>query len=283
VFWVLAAILAARPAAFTGRWWDLQLGQSAMGEPAGIRRSIVWAVHVIGRQPVALDLLFIALQGAVGFLLIAGRRERLAIAVSVPLAVGIWWVGEGLGALPTGFASFPAGAPGAVLLYPLLCALAWPTPGEDARSTIGVRPALLLWAVLWAGEALLLVPWRFPPGQVLGASVEEANSGPSWMAGPVAQVGRFLSAHGPDVAIGLVVVTAAVGLAVFAPRTRRLSLVVGCALLAGFWVLFEGAGGLVTGQSTDVNTAPLVAVLALATWPAPYEGRRWRLHGIRWA
>ncbi len=38
-----------------------------------------------------------------GLRLVASRFERAAIVASIPWAVGIWWVGERFGALPTGF------------------------------------------------------------------------------------------------------------------------------------------------------------------------------------
>ena len=42
---------------------------------------------------------------------------------------------------------------------------------------------------------------------------------------------------------------------------RRPALTLGLLLLAAFWVLGQGLGGVFTGVATDVNSAPLMALL----------------------
>jgi hypothetical protein len=267
LFWLIAAGLAARPPAFTSTWWHLQVGQSAMGQPTPIRESIIWAVHVVGSAPVVTNSLFIAIQAVIGLCLVTGRHQRLAIAASVPMALGIWWVGEGLGAVPTGFATLSGGAPGAAVLYPALSFFAWPPHEGDADLPAAPRSARSTWLVLWCGQAVLLAPWRFPAGQVLGATVEANSAGPSWVTGPVASVGSFFAHHGPLVAVGLSAVSAVVGLSVTFAATKRFGLITGLILLGLFWIVFQGGAGVFTGDATDVGTAPLVAVLAFTLWP----------------
>ncbi|MHB8438209.1 MAG: hypothetical protein ACYDD4_03495 [Acidimicrobiales bacterium] len=277
VSWLVAAGLALRPAAFTTAWWHLQVGKSAMGQPAPIGHSIIWAVRVVGSTPVLSNSLFVAAQATIGLALVIGCRQRLAIVASVPLALGIWWVGEGLGALPTGFASFPGGAPGAVLLYPLLSFLAWPASQADGTRPVHSRCGRLAWAVLWCGQAMLIAPWRFPAGQVLGATVEENSAGPSWITGAVSTVGSFCATHGPPIALGLAAATTFVGITVTSLTARRVGLVAGLALLGVFWLVFQGGAGVFTGDASDVGTAPLMATLALALWP-----RLNLIHQSRW-
>jgi hypothetical protein len=268
VFWLVAAGLSLRPSAFTAAWWHVQVGQSAMGQPALLRHSIIWAVGMIGSAPALSNSLVVVVQAALGLALVTGRRQRLAIAASAPVALGIWWVGEGFGALPTGFASFPGGAPGAVLLYPLLSLLAWPVDAEEEDgSPLDPRWGRLVWAVLWCGQAVLLAPWRFPAGQVLGATVEENSAGPSWITGPVSTVGGFCASHGTPIALGLAAATALVGVSVTSPAVTRIGLVAGLVLLGAFWLVFQGGTGVFTAHASDVGSAPLVAVLAVGLWP----------------
>lgn len=248
-----------------------------MGQPAPVRHSIIWAVRVVGSAPVLSNSLFAAAQAALGLALLTGRRQRLAIVASVPVALGIWWVGEGFGALASGFASFPGGAPGAVLLYPLLSFLAWPASESNDGLTVDDRRGRLAWAGLWFGQAMLLVPWRFPTGQVLGATVEENRAGPSWVTGPVSTVGSFCETHGMLIALILVAATAFVGLSVTHPATRTIGLVAGLVLLGIFWLVFQGGAGVFTADASDVGSAPLMAVLALALWP-----RLELTHDARW-
>jgi hypothetical protein len=272
VFWIAAAVLSARPPGFTASWWHLQAGQSAMGEPSPIRESILWAVGVIGAHAGVLNALLVASQLAIGVALVAGRFERPAIIASVPLALGIWWVGEAFGMLASGFATMPGGAPGPVLLYPVVALLAWPRPGADG-AWLDRGKVAATWISLWTGQAVLLVPWRFGPGQVFGATVAETSGGPSWIAGPVNRAGIFLAHHGAPAALALAVLSALVGLAVVVPAARVAGLGVGLVLLVAYWFEFQGAGALLVGQATDVGAAPLVALLALsmpaATWPRP--------------
>ncbi len=274
VFWLIAAGLQAQPVAFRSVWWRTSLAQSAMGEPTVIRHSILGAVSIIAAHPVPWNALFVVIQGCLGLALLLGRCERGAVVASIPWALGIWWVGEGLGALPTGFGVFAAGAPGAVLLYPLIGLLAWPGPrgASETDRPIAAKGAVGLWLALWSGQALLYVPWKFPSGQLFEANIEESSGGPNWMLDLSSHAERIAVALGPELAVGIAVTSLLIGLSVLSTRWRRFGLALGIAILLIFWVLFQGAGGLVSGDATDVGMAPLVVVLALGMW-IPH--RRW--------
>jgi hypothetical protein len=41
--------------------------------------------------------------------------------------------------------------------------------------------------------------------------------------------------------------------------------------LVFIWAIGENFGGIATGQGTDPNTGPLIALLALAYWPQRTE------------
>ena len=270
--WLVAAFLSARPEAFTAQWWRYDAGQSAMGQPDAIRHSILWAVGLAAGHAVVVTTALVALQLAIGFALVVGRAERLAVVASVPLALCIWWIGEGFGALPTGFATLFGGAPGAVILYPVLCVLGFPTGDQSTPARFVHQWAgRMLWGLLWCAQAVLLLPWRFPPGQVLQATVEESNGGPTWVMHLNTEIGRFLSTHGIPIAIVLSVLSVLIGSLVVAGRGPRLGLVAGCTCIGISWLVFQGAGLIVSGASTDVNLAPLVILLSLALWPYQEE------------
>ena len=65
-------------------------------------------------------------------------------------------------------------------------------------------------------------------------------------------------------AIALVVV----GVGVYLPApVARGTLVLAVVVAAVFWVFGQAFGEIMTGGATDPNSAPLLALLALAYWP----------------
>ncbi|MGH9075914.1 MAG: hypothetical protein ACRDY0_00400 [Acidimicrobiales bacterium] len=305
VLWLVDAGLQAQPHFFTAGWWRDELAQSVMGEPQGVNHSIFWAVGVVAAHAAAWNAVFVAVQVAIGAALVLSRGgrdrwARAAIVASVPWALAIWWVGEGFGTLPTGFALLAAGSPGPVLYYPLLGLLAWPRrrqsaggpaadrspaapaigphssglaldPGAGAgrEPPVAKRAGLAAWVVLWAGQALLHLPWSFPPGQVLSANVGEYSlDQPGWLLAVARHTDAVVLAHPVAVTAGLGGLEVVVGLGVLARVGRRWALGAGIALSALYWVTFQYFGTIFGGDGTDPGTAPLMVLLALALWPA---------------
>lgn len=289
LLWLLDAALQAQPDLFTAGWWRDTLAQSVMGQPSAINHSIFWAVGIIAAHASLWNSLFVATQAALGITLLAGRWERPAILLSIPWALGIWWVGEGFGILPTGFAMAATGAPGAVILYPVLALLAWPRrplhPVADGPVTDGPvadGPATGVWMAYWLGTALLALPWAFPAVQAVRANISELGSdGPSWLEPVVNPVQSFVSSHAVLSVAAAAAAQIAIGLGILVPRYRRSVLSAALLLSALYWVCFQGLGGVLSGfpsDATDVQTAPLIALLALALWPV--RSRRVRLYRL---
>jgi hypothetical protein len=281
--WLLDAALQGAPALFTASWWRTDLAQSVMGQPMAVNHSIFWAVNIIAAHPTAWNSGFIAIQATLGLALITGRFERAAIIASIPWALGIWWVGEGFGTLPTGFALLAAGSPGPVLFYPLIGILAWPrrrpatTASSNHAPASGVcqRAGLTAWVVLWAGQALLQIPWSFPSAQVLTANIEESSQGqPGWLSAIAHTTETLARHHAVALTVTLAVVQIAVGIGVLIPRARRPSLTAGIALSLAFWLTFQYLGGIPGGDATDPGSGPLLVLLALSLWSPQWAPRR---------
>jgi hypothetical protein len=274
--WLLDAALQAQPHLFTAEWWHSDLAQSVMGEPPAVAGSILWVINQIAFHPALWNGVFVAVQAVLGLCLLTGRFERAAVAASIPWALGIWWVGEGFAGLPAGFGLFAAGAPGPVLYYPMLGILAWPrrpqaallAPTRTEGPSRRTETASVVWAALWAGGGmLLLVPWRFGAARVLRANLEERSlDQPQWLADTSHHAYQLVGSHPLLVPVALAAVEAAVGLGVFALRSRRVALTTGIALATVFWVVFENLGGIVGGDATDPGAAPLLIILGLSLW-----------------
>lgn len=300
VLWMLDAALQLQPTFFHPQAWQQNIAQSVMGEPPWVAHGIFWAIGVISAHPAVWNACFASLQAALGLALLTDRLPRLAIAASVPYAIGVWWVGEGFGALPTGFASLFAGAPGPAVLYGALGLLAWPTRDPSAipgtagppaphagsptvppgRRPIGgprrrhgrqpVRPAAAtaMWVALWAGQALLLVPWVYPVRQVLTANLEEnALDAPQWLLPAVHWASNAVASAPTATVAVLAAAQVLVGLGVLHTTTRRPALAMAVALTVLFWVLGQDFGGALTAGGTDPGTAPLLLLLAGVMWP----------------
>jgi hypothetical protein len=273
--WLLDAALQFQPAMFT-RALGQTLAASAMGNIALVADPIRWNAGLIQRHAVLLNALFATTQLLLAAGIVWRRTTRVALGASIVWAIGVWWLGEGLGGMLAGMASPITGAPGAAILYALLAVLLWPADraGEPAPFTaaraVGARMARTLWAALWLVLAsVALWPQNRGPQamalQVLGAG----NGEPGWLAGLDRHVAVLAAQRGLAASVVLAGVLALIGVAVWLPAPAlRPALVLAIAVAAVTWVAGEAFGAILTGQGTDPSTGPLLALLALAFWPA---------------
>jgi len=209
---------------------------------------------------VAWDVPFAAIQLLIGLGLLVPRTARLALAASLPWALGVWFFGEALSGLASGHASLLTGAPGSVLLYGVLALAAWPR--SDPSHEAPARWLPLAWAVLWVGGAI----FQALPGQNTGTAVAGAiNSGaPGWPGRLDASVAGWTTRHGTLVVVALVVAEALIGLGALYRKSRGPAVAAGFLLALAIWVVGQDLGLLYTGQATDPNTAPIIALMAIA-------------------
>jgi hypothetical protein len=134
--------------------------------------------------------------------------------------------------------------------------------------TLGHRGALCCWAALWTGLSLLELGAANHAAAVPGAQVTNIGNGePGWLAAINHHAGHLLAGQGAAFALAAGLVQLAVGLGALVPRARRLALGAGIGLAVCYGILGQDLGGILTGQATDPNSAPLLVLLALALWP----------------
>jgi hypothetical protein len=292
--WLLDGMLQFQPSMF-GRGFPQMLAGSAQGNPAVVARPITWSAGIIGHHMIILNAVFAVSQLLLGLGIAWRPAVKLALAGSVAWSLAVWWLGEGLGGILAGTASPVDGAPGAVLLYALLAVLLYPAdrhpatrraadrhpaahdltdrhcadrasaaPFTAARA-VGRRAAQASWLVVWLGLAALAL---LPASRALGRTIADTAPGePAWLAWTDAHAASALTRHGPLAAVVLAVVLVIVASGTFLPRrAARAVIVLAVALAAALW-LAQGLGGVLTGSATDPDTAPLLALLALAFWP----------------
>lgn len=277
--WLLDALLQYQQVMFT-RAFGQMLAATAPGNPAVIARPITWDATLIEQHAVALNAVFATAQLLLGLGIAFRPLTRFALAASVAWSLAVWWLGEGLGGVLNGTANPVSGAPGAVILYALLAVLLWPAdravPADDipapftAARAVGARAARVLWLVLWLSLAwFALQPVNRAPGALHDLLAGQADGQPRWLAGIENGVAAVVGSHGLVVSIALAAACVIVAAGVWLPRpAARATLVLALLVAATIWVVGEAFGMILAGGATDPNSGPLLALLALAYWPA---------------
>ena len=276
--WLLDGALQFQPFMFTKGFFTDILGMASMGLPGPVTTVNLGIGGLLIAHPVLFNAIFATLQVALGVGLLVPRTAHLARGASIPWALGVWVVGEGLGGLGMSGTSLLTGAPGAALLYAIVALAIWPSsrpvrlgPGDAIADGCAVhrgRWVLWAWLVVWAGIALLeLEPLNHDAGVPAAQLVNIGQGEPGWVATVNSAVGGVFAGAGLIVAvlIGLCAVFAGAG--VFDRRTRKAALLTGIGLAVFSGIFGQDLGGLLTGQATDPGTGPLLVLFALSLWP----------------
>jgi hypothetical protein len=219
-----------------------------------------------------------------GFLLFPDRWVKWLVFASIVWAFIVWYGGEGMSMLLTGTASILTGAPGAVLLYPLLGLAVVPRTQPDASTKGATRKTgddgvlsrkYLRWVLagFWCFAALLqLQPNWWQQGQIsqaIGAMVGQGGLN-SVLVDPLLQQISNATAN-IEIPLNTVLIIAflaiGIGLAVVKDEQVRPFLIASIVVSIVFWYFSEAFGMILTGMATDFNSGLLVVVIALACWP----------------
>jgi hypothetical protein len=275
--WLLDGVLQYQGALYTTGFTEMLSG-SAADNPGWIATPITWDASLVQHHLALLNTVFATVQLALGTGIAFRPAARAALAASVAWSVAVWWLGEGLGGVLNGGASPLNGAPGAVIIYALLAVLLWPAdraapaPFVAARA-VGAPVARALWAVLWLSLAYFaLTPANRAPQGVNGMIAGMEPGEPGWLAGLMRGAAALVSGQGLVTSVALAVALALIALGVYLPGPAvKAALLLAIVLSAAIWVFAEAFGGIMAGGATDPNSGPLLALLALAYWPAGYR------------
>lgn len=272
--WLLDGILQLQGYFFTKAFGSQFIPAVAPGNPTVIARPITWSASVIEHHAVLADSAFALIQVLIGLAIAWRPTRKLALAVSIVWAFGVWWIGEGLGGVMNGAADPVSGAPGAVILYALLAVLLWPKVGADrggpfiAARVVGESAAKGLWAVLWGALTYFAVAGTNSSPQGLHRLIGSMAMGePSWLARLDTGAAGLVDHRGLAISIVLAVLLGVIAIGVYLPtRLADATLVLAVLLALAFWVVGENFGALFTRSGTDVNSGPLLVLLAFAYW-----------------
>lgn len=269
LLWLIDGALQFQPYMFGKTFITGVILPSAQGQPGVIAGPITWIADLIEPHVAIFNGFAATLQVLIGLGLLSRRTVRPALLVSFVWVGGIWVTGEGLGGFFNNTADPLTGAPGAALLYLIVGLMAWPegpVPRLGIRGQqlglLGVRGARAVFAVLWGGFALV---WLLPTNNSADAihnALGNVPTGAGWLTNLVEDAASATAGHGTVIALALALISGLIACAVARDWHARTFLWLSIAIATIFWVLGQGFGGVLTGQATDVNTGPLLILLA---------------------
>lgn len=281
VLWLIDGLLQMQPRMFTLNMINGVMSPVMQGQPGPIATNLSLIVAFTTQHLLIINLLIGLIQAEIGIFLIAGIWVRGTVIVSIVWALIVWYAGEGMSMLLTGQASLLSGAPGAVLLYPLLGLLVYPRKGQSTNGATGDEGSTLLsqtqfrlvLAGFWIFAALLqLQPYWWQKGQFSQAVTSMIGQGglDSLLIDPLLHnIAVWTAPLELPLNIGLIVAFLALGiaLAVLNGKWLRPLLVLSIVFSLVIWWITQAFGMLLTGMATDFNTGLLLVLMTLACWP----------------
>ena len=279
--WLLDGVLQYQAFMFSKGFGQMLAG-TASGNPGVVGRPITWNASLVQHHAVLVNAIFATVQLLLGIGIAWRPAVRPALAASIAWALGVWWLGEGLGMVLTPGTSPVTGAPGAVILYALLAVLLWPAdrPGPAApfvaARAVGAPVARGLWLVLWLGLAYFaLQPANRAPQGLHDMIAGMAHGEPGWLAALERNAAALVAHQGLTASIVLAAALVLVAAGVYLPgRPARGAVALAILVAAVLWVFGEAFGAILAGGSTDPNSGLPLILLALAYWPARTAGAR---------
>jgi hypothetical protein len=272
LLWLLDGALQLQSFMFTSGFANQIIAPAASGQPSFVADAVMWNARLISGHPALFDALFAAVQIALGLGFLIKRAVRPVIVASIVWAVGVWYLGEGLGGVAGPHATALVGAPGAAIIYAVLAVAAWPArsrPGQETTALDEQRPPgciIWAWGALWVGSAFLSsLPGNVRASELAAQLTTNASSVPSWLGSIDRSFAAGLRSAGPTGVAVTVAIELAIGLAAISnSRLRSAAVYAGMMLAAVYWAVGQSFGELFSGQATDPSTGPLLMVLGLA-------------------
>lgn len=262
-------VLQLKPQMFTPAFVTSVILPTAQGEPRWISDVVTFGSQLVIGHIAGWNALFAAIQLALGIAFIVNFRLKPTIVASLLWSAIVWVFGEGFGQLFTGQALVLNGAPGAAALYGLVGISIWPRKdSDDAWTGWGPRFAQIALGVILAIGCGLDVQ----PSYLSANGISQTIAVP-WLAHPVHEAGAAAS-----VVLGLL----ELAVASLYLLGRRLDIAVWATVVLSLacWWFGQAFGQVVDPLSTDVNSGPLMVLLALCAHPRCLEhrgARRWHL------
>jgi hypothetical protein len=271
LIWLLDGGLQFQSFMYDRGFIQMLTGMTA-GQPGWLHDSVMWGAHTLQSNQTLWNTLFALTQVLIGLGLLYRPTVKPALALSFFWALTVWWFGEAFGMMFMTMASPLTGAPGAVSLYALVGAIAWPNgrPG----GLLGVRGARVAWGGVWLLMAWLWLEAPSSSANAISGAIQAAPSGMSWLSTVQNWATTATKGDGLPIALVLAAVSLAIGPAVALNWHPKPFLALAVVLSLAYWVFGQGFGGIFQGGATDPNAGPLFVLLAYALYTlTPFQTR----------
>jgi hypothetical protein len=286
LLWLIDGLLQLQPQMFTMNMVNGVMKPMLQGQPGLVEPSLQFIITQTTLHLIEVNLLIAIVQIllGLGFLFLSDRWIKDLVLVSIIWSLVVWFGGEGMSMLFTGQGSVLSGAPGAVLLYPLLGLAIWPRKqpnapakgttrkaGDDGLLSRGILRYVL--SAFWFFAALLqLQPYWWQPGniaQAIGAMVGQGGLNTVLVDPVLTQLSNASTNIEVPLNITLIVVFLALGIGLAVTKEQQLRPFLLASIIASLllWYGSQAFGMILTGMATDFNSGLLLVVMALACWP----------------
>ena len=137
-----------------------------------------------------------------------------------------------------------------------------------AARPLGAGAARGVWVALWGSLAFFSVTAGRTAQGLHNMIAGMAGGEPGWLASVDRGAAGVLAHQGRPASIALGVVLAAIAAGIFLPaRGARLAAALAVAVSLLIWLVGQDLGGILAGNATDLNSGPLLALIAVAYWP----------------
>ena len=287
VIWLIDGLLQLQPLMFTGNMINGIMKPILQGQPGPVESLLQFIVTTTTHNLTTVNLVIAVVQIllGLGFIFLSERWVKELVIASFFWALVVWFGGEGMSMLLTGTGSILTGAPGAVLLYPLLGLAVWPrSPGQQPIGSgsapvtsddglLSRRALRYVLSAFWFFAALLqLQPYWWQSGQISGAVGAMVGGGGlnTTLVDPVLKPLSTATANIEvplNILLILVFLALGVGLALAPNKYLRYFLIASIIMSVVVWYSAEALGMILSGMATDFNSGLLLILMALGVWP----------------
>jgi hypothetical protein len=282
---------------FTVNFANKVIALAAQNQPHFLYDLMHFFMHIFLLNPPVFNSFIAITQLMIGALILYKPTRRIGLIFSIVWALFIWIIGEGLGAILTGYCSLLMGGPGAAILYVLISLAVLPKQDKTGKLTDKAPEYWLVfvWSIIWIGGAIYqLLPGQNSAADVSSMILNNTSGNPGWLASIDIHTSNLINStvHTGGVAmhmngsqmvqmtnhqnggywliIILVLVQLFIGIVVLLPGIyRKIAIFIGVVISLLFWIVGQSFGGIFTGLGTDFNSGPLFVLLGVAILVSP--------------